>query len=92
MSDTTNQLLQSNADMLQQNTIEAAKENERGIVDIETLQHTQDQLIKTIKETMIIQKEGRDKRVVAEQQMKDMESELKETLISMATESDKKPI
>lgn len=92
VSDTTNQLLQSNADMLQQNTIEAAKENERGIVDIETLQHTQDQLIKTIKETMIIQKEGRDKRVAAEQQMKDMESELKETLISMATESDKKPI
>lgn len=92
VSDTTNQLLQSNADMLQQNTIEAAKENERGIVDIETLQHTQDQLIKTIKETMIIQKEGRDKRVAAEQQMKDMESELKETLISMATELDKKPI
>lgn len=90
VSDTTNELLKSNSDMLQQNTIETAKENERGVVDIETLQHTQDQLIKTIEETMTIQEEGRKKRVVAEQQMKEMEVELKKKLLSMATEETNK--
>ena len=90
VADTTNELLKSNSDMLQQNTIETAKENERGVVDIETLQHTQDQLIKTIEETMTIQEEGREKRVVAEQQMKEMEVELKKKLLSMATEENNK--
>ena len=90
VADTTNELLKSNSDMLQQNTIETAKENERGVVDIETLQHTQDQLIKTIEETITIQEEGREKRVVAEQQMKEMEVELKKKLLSMATEENNK--
>lgn len=66
VADTTNELLKSNSDMLQQNTVETAKENERGVVDIETLQHTQNQLVRTIEETMTIQQEGREKRVVAE--------------------------
>nr|WP_262092837.1 toxic anion resistance protein [Weissella fangxianensis] len=76
--------------MLQQNTVETAKENERGVVDIETLQHTQNQLVRTIEETMTIQQEGREKRVVAEQQMKEMEVELKKKLLSMATEKNNK--
>ena len=75
--------------MLQQNTIERLRKT-NGVVDIETLQHTQDQLIKTIEETMTIQEEGREKRVVAEQQMKEMEVELKKKLLSMATEENNK--
>ena len=54
------------------------------------MQHTQDQLIKTIEETITIQEEGREKRVVAEQQMKEMEVELKKKLLSMATEENNK--
>lgn len=62
VSETTNDLLKKNSEMLKISAIETAKENERGIVDIETLQTTQNDLIETIQETLRIQKEGKEKR------------------------------
>ena len=63
VSETTNQLIQKNSEMLKISTIETARENERGIIDLETLQKTQQDLIETLEETiLIIQQEGRQKR------------------------------
>ncbi|EAE1484180.1 toxic anion resistance protein [Listeria monocytogenes] len=83
VSETTNELLKRNADMLKTNTIETARENERGIVDIETLKETQSSLIETLQETLKIQQEGRAKRAVAEKELVTMEQELKERLLEM---------
>lgn len=83
VSETTNELLKRNADMLKTNAIETARENERGIVDIETLKETQTSLIETLQETLKIQQEGRQKRVAAEKELISMEQELKERLIEM---------
>lgn len=83
--------LRANADMLHQSAVETAKENERGVVDIETLQETQNSLIATIQETMQIQRDGRAKRAAdAEQQMQVMENELKEKVVGMAEEQGRK--
>jgi len=84
--------LRANADMPHQSAVETAKENERGVVDIETLQETQNSLIATIQETMQIQRDGRAKRADAEQQMQVMENELKEKLLGMAEEQGRKDI
>ena len=92
VADTTNELLRANADMLHQSAVETAKENERGVVDIETLQETQNSLIATIQETMQIQRDGRAKRADAEQQMQAMETELKEKLLGMAENQGRKDI
>ncbi|PWA12020.1 toxic anion resistance protein [Pueribacillus theae] len=81
VSKTTNELLLKNAEMLKTNTIETAKENERGLVDIETLKKTQENLIATIEETLRIQAEGRAKRNQAEQDLLSMENELKQKLL-----------
>ncbi|EIP9521065.1 toxic anion resistance protein [Listeria monocytogenes] len=83
VSETTNELLKRNADMLKTNAIETAHENERGIVDIETLKETQSSLIETLQETLKIQQEGRAKRAVAEKELVTMEQELKERLLEM---------
>ncbi|WP_066370348.1 toxic anion resistance protein [Neobacillus fumarioli] len=83
VSRTTNELLLKNAEMLKTNTIETAKENERGLVDIETLKKTQASLITTLEETLRIQEEGRHKRRVAEQELLNMENELKQKLIEI---------
>lgn len=64
VSETTNDLLKKNSEMLKISAIETAKENERGIVDIETLQTTQNDLIETIQETLRIQKEGKENVVM----------------------------
>ena len=69
ISNTTNDLLKKNAEMLKINSIETAKENERGIVDIETVQKVNEELIDTIRQTLEIQKNGRAKRQEAEQKM-----------------------
>ena len=61
VSETTNQLIQKNSEMLKISTIETARENERGIIDLETLQKTQQDLIETLEETILIQQEGRQK-------------------------------
>ncbi|WP_100402719.1 toxic anion resistance protein [Bacillus sp. FJAT-42315] len=83
VSQTTNDLLLKNAEMLKTNTIETAKENERGLVDIETLKKTQSSLISTLEETMRIQQEGRTKRQQAEQELSAMENELKQKLLHL---------
>ncbi|WP_088809610.1 MULTISPECIES: toxic anion resistance protein [Listeria] len=83
VSETTNELLKRNADMLKTNAIETARENERGIVDIETLKHTQSSLIETLQETLKIQQEGRAKRAAAEKELVSMEQELKDRLIEL---------
>lgn len=83
VSQTTNELLLKNAEMLKTNTIETAKENERGLVDIETLKKTQENLITTLEETMRIQEEGRHKRRIAEQELAAMENDLKMKLLEI---------
>ncbi|MGG3563586.1 toxic anion resistance protein [Neobacillus rhizosphaerae] len=83
VSKTTNELLLKNAEMLKTNTIETAKENERGLVDIETLKKTQESLISTLEETMRIQEEGRHKRRLAEQELAAMENDLRLKLLEI---------
>ncbi|GIN19909.1 MAG TPA: toxic anion resistance protein [Bacillus bacterium] len=83
VSKTTNDLLLKNAEMLKSNTLETARENERGLVDIETLKKTQANLITTLEETIKIQEEGRTKRAQAEQELVTMENELKQKLLSL---------
>ena len=82
VNDTTNELLKRNAALLKQNTIETAKENERSIVDIETVQKVNDDLITTIEETMRIQQEGRARRQAAEQELVQIEERLKQALLA----------
>lgn len=83
VSETTNELLKKNSEMLKISAIETAEENERGIVDIETLQQTQNDLIETIQETMRIQAEGKEKRRMAELELAEMEEELKNKLLEV---------
>ena len=79
----TNQLLQKNADMLNMGTIDAAREAEKSIVDIQTLQHTNNQLISTLDEVMKIQTEGSQKRKEAEAELGRIEGELKQKLLEL---------
>ena len=79
----TNELLQKNADMLKMGTIETAKEAERSVVDIQTLQHTNQQLISTLDEVMKIQQEGAQKRREAEVELGRIEGELKQKLMEL---------
>lgn len=81
VSDTTNQLLQRNSQMLKQNSIETAKENERAIVDIDTLKKVNQDLISTIEETIKIQQEGRIKRQNAEKELIAIEDNIKSALL-----------
>ena len=83
VTDMTNELLKKNADALRMATVEVTKEAERGIVDIETLTHTNEQLIATLDEVQTIQKEGREKRVAAEAELTRIETELKNKLINL---------
>ena len=84
VSETTNQLIQKNSEMLKISTIETARENERGIIDLETLQKTQQDLIETLEETILIQQEGRQKRRKAEYELTQMEQELRENLLVLS--------
>ena len=79
----TNELLRKNAETLKMSTIETAKASERGIVDIETLRTTNQSLITTIDEVIRIQSEGRQKRKEAEVELKNIENELKNKLLSI---------
>lgn len=81
VNDMTNALLKKNADKLKQASIETAKESERGIIDIETLRHTNETLISTIDEVLAIQKDGKEKRKAAEEELGQIESQLKDKLI-----------
>lgn len=83
VSETTNELLKKNSEMLKISAIETAEENERGLVDIETLQQTQNDLVETIQETMRIQQEGKEKRRLAEIELRQLEDDLKNKLLEM---------
>lgn len=83
VSNMTNELLRKNADTLKMATVETAKESERGIVDLETLKHTNESLISTLDEVMKIQEEGRQKRASAEVELNRMEGELKAKLLEL---------
>ena len=83
VTDMTNELLKQNADMLKMGTIETAREAERSIVSIETLQHTNQQLISTLDEVMQIQKDGAQKRKEAELELGRIEGELKQKLLEL---------
>lgn len=84
---TTNDLLLKNSEMLKVNSIETAKENEKGIIEIDTLKKTQENLIQTIEETIQIQADGREKRKAAEIEIGRMEEELKERLLAIHTKT-----
>ena len=83
VTDLTNELLRKNAETLHMATVETAKASERGIVDIETLQKTNADLIQTLDDVMRIQKEGRETRQAAELEMRKMEDELKKKLLEI---------
>ncbi len=83
VTNATNELLKRNADMLKMGTIATAKEAERSIIDIETLQHTNQQLISTLDEVIQIQKDGAQKRKEAEVELGRIEGELKQKLMEL---------
>ena len=83
VTEATNDLLRKNADMLKMGTIATAKEAERSVVDIETLQHTNEQLISTLDEVLNIQREGAQKRKAAEVELGKIEAELKQKLMEL---------
>lgn len=83
VTDMTNELLKKNADMLKTGTIETARESERGIVDLETLQHTNQRLIETLDEVLKIQNDGRAKRQQAEAELGKIEGQLKQKLLEI---------
>ena len=84
----TNDLLKKNAETLHQATVETAKESERGIVDIETLQHTNEELIATLDEVIAIQREGHEKRQAAEAELARIEGQLNQKLLQINQEAD----
>lgn len=85
VNDMTNALLRKNADALKTATVASARESERGIVDMETLKHTNEALISTLDEVMNIQKEGKQKRREAEQELQGIETQLREKLLQAAS-------
>ena len=84
VSETTNQLIQKNSEMLKISTIETARENERGIIDLETLQKTQQNLIETLEETLQIQQEGRTRRKAAEIELNRLEDTMQQQLLQLS--------
>jgi len=83
VTDMTNELLRKNADKLKMSTIATAKEAERGIVDMETLKYTNQQLISTLEEVTRIQDDGREKRRQAETELRQIEGELRQKLLDI---------
>ena len=81
VDDVTNRLLRENAEQLHQGAVAAEKANQRGVVDVDTLQHVNDELIATLKDTLEVQRQGRAQRAEAQQKMRTMESELKAALV-----------
>lgn len=83
VTDTTNDLLLKNSELSKQNALATATENERGVVDIETLKTTQKDIIETIEQTLQIQEQGRTKRKQAESELNELETELQNQLLDM---------
>ena len=92
VTDMTNTLLKKNAETLHQATVDTAKESERGIVDLETLQHTNEQLISTLEEVQQIQKDGREKRAQAEQELAKIENELTNKLLEIKIKTEEQAV
>ncbi|MGM9650890.1 MAG: toxic anion resistance protein [Faecousia sp.] len=86
VTDMTNELLRKNADKLKMATVETAKESERAVVDIETLKHTNEQLIGTLDEVLQIQQEGKAKRAQAETELRQIEGALRQKLLEVREE------
>lgn len=86
VSETTNEMLEKNAEMLKMSSIETARENERAVVDIETLEKTQSHLIETLQEVIQIQKDGHQKRQDAEKRIYAMENQLKTQLLEITSD------
>ncbi len=89
VADTTNSLLVKNAEMLQQSTVETAREVERSIVDLESLKTVHQKLLATIEETMNIAREGRERRRATEKELENMENDLRNQLLGMAQQKSK---
>lgn len=83
VSDTTNDLLLKNSEMLKQSTIDVAREAERGVIDIETLRQTQNNLLSALSETLQIQQTGRQQRIQAETELIEMENDLRDQLLAI---------
>ena len=81
VNDMTNALLRKNAEKLKMATVESARESERGVVDIETLKHTNEMLISTMDEVLSVQTEGKQKRAEAEKDLAAIEAQLREKLL-----------
>lgn len=86
VSETTNSLLLKNSEMLKQSTIDIARESERGVIDIETLRKTQTNLVSALEETLEIQQTGRQQRRLAEQELIEMENDLRDKLMAISNE------
>jgi len=82
VTDATNELLTKNAELLRQNSVDVARESERGVVDLETLKKVNSDLITTIEETIKIQRQGREARLDAERELAGIEDQLKQTLLN----------
>ena len=83
VSDVTNELLKKNAEALHQGSVDVARESERGIVELETLKHTNQELINTLEEVRQIQEDGRTRRAEAEEELGRIEGELKQKLLEI---------
>ena len=86
VTETTNTLLLKNSEMLKESTIETARANEQGLIDIETLKKTQENLMTALEETLRIQAEGRIKRQQAQSELENMEESLKQRLLNLKHE------
>ena len=86
VTDTTNEMLRKNAEMLQASTVATAREVERSIVDLETLKDVQQRLISTIEETMTIARNGREQRLKTEVELQKMEEDLRVQLTNLANQ------
>lgn len=86
IDDATNALLRRNADLLHQNSVDTAKANQRAVIDIDTLEHVQNTLIKTVHDVIQIQQEGMQKRVEAEQKLRDLQNNLNQLVLQSATQ------
>ncbi len=89
VTDATNELLRRNSEMLKESTINVAKETERGIVDIETIKKANQDIVSTIEQVLQIQRDGREKRKVVEQELLQSENELKNHLLKSASDENK---
>ena len=85
IDDATNELLKRNADLLHQNSVDTAKANQRSVIDIETLEHVQNTLIKTVNDVIQIQKEGMQKREEASQRIRTLQSNLQQLVLDSAS-------